>query len=381
MSTNQASPRRAGWDGSQVDLSGVPVTTDAPVLVTGANGFVASWIVTALLAAGVEVHAAVRDPENRRKVGHLLDAAASSPGTLRLFKADLLRDGSYDEAMDGCRIVLHTASPFVRNVEDPQRDLVDPALRGTRNVLHGVERTESVRRVVLTSSIAAMYTDATETGPEPGLDESVWNTTASLEYEPYNYSKTVAERAAWDLAQAQSRWQLVVINPALVFGPSLNGSPTSESFTIMKQLGGGQLRFGAPRLELAVVDVREVARAHIAAAFVPGAHGRNVVCAGSTDLLTMGRMLLPEFADDWPLPRWGLPKAMFRLVAPLVGVTRRYADGNIGHPARFDAAKSRSELGMVYRPIRESITDMFGEMAERGDFGKRGTVSQEARAR
>ena len=161
---------------SGIDLTGIPVDTTAPVLVTGATGYLGSWVVKGLVDAGATVHAAVRDPEATSKVAHLKRAAEQAPGTLKLFAADLLQPGSYDEAMAGCGVVIHTASPFVRNVDDPQRDLVDPALEGTRNVLDGIGRTPSVRRVVLTSSIAAMFGDAADienyrADPDRGLLE------------------------------------------------------------------------------------------------------------------------------------------------------------------------------------------------------------------
>lgn len=356
------------FDGHDVDLGGIEIEVEHPVLVTGANGYVASWIVAALLHRGVQVHAAVRDPADRARTAHLQRVADASPGTLSLFQADLLTPGSYAEAMRGCRVVFHTASPFVRHVGDPQRDLVDPALGGTRNVLRSVADVASVTRVVVTSSIAAVFTDAVETerATGAGVGEDVWNETASLGYEPYNYSKTVAEREAWRLAEGQDRWRLVVINPALVIGPALNARPTSESFTIMRQLGGGDLRFGAPRLALAVVDVRDIARAQIAAAYAPDAQGRHIVAAAETDLLRLSGLLRPRFGATHPLPRWALPKPLFWAMAPAVGVARRYAAGNVGHTIRLDTTKGRDALGMRYRSVGESLNDMFAQMAALG---------------
>ena len=209
------------------DLTGIDIDTTRPVLVTGATGYVAGWIVKGLLDAGATVHAAVRDPDNAAKVAHLTAAAESAPGTLKLFAGDLTQPGSYADAMAGCGVVFHTASPFTRNVEDPQRDLVDPAVGGTRDVLETANAVDTVTRVVVTSSCAAIYTDAAECAAAPGgqLTEDVWNTTASLDYEPYNFSKVEAEKAAWRIADAQDRWRLVVINPSLVIGPSLQAQP------------------------------------------------------------------------------------------------------------------------------------------------------------
>ncbi|MEO1001420.1 MAG: NAD-dependent epimerase/dehydratase family protein, partial [Pseudomonadota bacterium] len=158
--------------------------TSAPVLVTGATGYVAGWIVRRLLEEGFAVHAAVRDPENAEKTAHLTAMAAELPGTLQLFRADLLEPGSYGAAMAGCGVVFHTASPFSTNVADPQRDLIDPAVKGTENVLASVNETESVTRVVLTSSCAAIYGDAADCAAAPNgtLTEEIWNTTSSVDH-------------------------------------------------------------------------------------------------------------------------------------------------------------------------------------------------------
>ncbi|MDX5319486.1 MAG: NAD-dependent epimerase/dehydratase family protein, partial [Bacteroidota bacterium] len=243
-----------------------------PVMVTGANGYVASWLVKKLLDQGHEVHAAVRNPKDQKKVGHLLKLAEGSQGILKLFAGDLLKESSYLEAMQGCEVVFHTASPFTTNISDPVKELMEPAVNGTENVLNSVNQTPSIKRVVLTSSCAAMYSDAIDTQREPGgmLTENSWNKTASLTYQPYSLSKTLAEKKAWEIAGEQSRWDLVAINMSLVLGPSLNfADNTSESIQILKQMGDGTLRFGAPRLAFGVVDVRDVAETHYRAAFTP----------------------------------------------------------------------------------------------------------------
>jgi dihydroflavonol-4-reductase len=353
------------------DLSGIDIDTTRPVLVTGATGYVAGWIVKGLLDAGVTVHAAVRNPDDAAKVAHLTAAAESAPGTLRIFAGDLMRPGSYADAMEGCGVVFHTASPFTRSVKDPQHDLVDPAVGGTRDVLTTANAVDTVTRVVVTSSCAAVYTDAVECAAAPGgvLTEDVWNTTATLDYEPYSFSKVEAEKAAWRIADAQDRWRLVVINPSLVIGPSLQPNPTSESFGIMRQLIGGQMRIGAPRVSLGAVDVRDLARAHIAAGFLPDVEGRHIVSGASTDTLDMGRQLREHFGSSLPLPRNAIPKWLFKAVAPAFGVSRRYVEGNVDHPFVVDNGKSQRDLGATYRPLKESLVDMVTQMLERPGAG------------
>ncbi|MCH4160295.1 MAG: NAD-dependent epimerase/dehydratase family protein [Bifidobacterium sp.] len=343
-----------------IDVSGLPIDTSEPVLVTGANGYVASWVVKGLLDAGVTVHAAVRKPDDAHKVGHLLKLAENAPGQLKLFAADLLSPHSYEKAMAGCTVVLHMASPFIRNVSDPMRDLVKPALEGTRNVLNSAGQHSDVRRVVLTSSVAAIYSDAVDVESRPNgiITEAQWNDTSSKTREPYSYSKTLAEREAWHIAQAQQQWRLVTINPALVIGPALNPHPSSDSFTIVKQMISGTGRFGLPKIGVSVVDVRDVARAHIAAAFLPDASGRHILASEDTDTLSLATSLRPRFGAQLPLPSRGLPKALVYAIAPLIGLDRGYVQRNVEHVLRADASKSRRDLGMTYRPAQESMEDM-----------------------
>jgi nucleoside-diphosphate-sugar epimerase len=342
-----------------------------PVLVTGANGYVASWLVKKLLDEGITVHAAVRNPENTSKVAHLLTAATNSPGTLKLFKADLLTYGSYKEAMEGCELVYHTASPFTTDVKDPQKELIDPAVKGTENVLITARETSSVKRVVVTSSCAAMYTDAIDTvnAPTRMLTEASWNTTASLEYQPYSYSKTLAEKKAWELAEKQKAWDLITINMSLVLGPALNvKQTTSESVNILKMLGGGDMKMGAPKLGVGVVDVRDVAEAHFRAGYTPEAHGRYITSAHNTNFLEMGMILLPKYGSKYPLPKRALPKWLLLVVGPFVNklFTRKFIRNNVNVPWNADNSKIKKELGITFKPLKETMEDSFQMLIDEG---------------
>jgi nucleoside-diphosphate-sugar epimerase len=257
------------------------IDKNAPVMVTGATGYVAGWLVKRLLDAGHAVHAAVRDPGDADKLRYLEAVAADAPGTLRFFAADLLQPGSYAEAMEGCELVFHTASPFTLDVEDPVKELIEPARLGTRNVLEQANQTSSVKRVVVTSSCAAIYGDNAdlERAPDGVFTEEVWNESSSVKHQPYSYSKTLAEREAWEICGEQDRWDLVTINPSLVLGPGSIRRSTSESFNVMKQFGDGTLKAGVPRMGIGIVDVRDLADAHYQAGFNPQAKGRYITSA------------------------------------------------------------------------------------------------------
>ena len=325
-----------------------------PTCVTGASGFLASHVVEQLLAAGTTVHATVRDPGKAASVGHL----QAMPGAerLKLFAADLLDEGAYDEAVAGCASVIHTASPYSLTVEDPQKELVDPALKGTRNVLMAAKRA-GVRRVVVTSSMAAV-TD------EPDgrlLTEADWNDASSLDRNPYYYSKVVAEREAWRIAEAEDL-DVVVINPFLVVGPCHTRALNTSNGVVRDVLAGSYP--GVLALQWGFVDVRDVAAAHVVA--VSTGSGRYV-CAAEVRSMRDTIALLRELGFAGRAPTLGLDggvgTALVRLGALFQppGV-RTYLRTHLGRELRFDHAKIVRELGISFRPLAETLSDTVEDL-------------------
>jgi dihydroflavonol-4-reductase len=342
--------------------------TTSPVLVTGATGYVAGWVVKRLLEEGFTVHAAVRDPSNAEKLKYLNALAEQASGTIRYFRSDLMERGSYAEAMQGCSVVFHTASPFVVGVEDPQRDLIDPAVNGTRNVLEEANRTPSVKRVVVTSSCAAIYGDNTDLKKTPNgtFTEEVWNTSSSIDHQAYSYSKTLAEREAWAIAEAQDRWDLVTVNPTLVLGPAINPHASGESMSLIKQFGDGSMKAGVPDIGMGIVDVRDVAEMHMKAAFDPAARGRYITSGHNSSFPEIGSTLRDHFGDAYPFPKKTLPKWLVWLVGPIADkrMTRKMIGRNVGYPWIGDNSKSVRGLGMTYRPLADSVVEMFQQMID-----------------
>ena len=344
-----------------------------PVMVTGGTGYLAAWIIKMLLDKGISVNATVRDPSNAEKVAHLKALASDSTGQLNLFKADLMDANSFKDAMQDCELVLHTASPFiVTHIKDPQAELIRPAIEGTRSVLQTAAKVSSIKRIVLTSSVVAMYGDCIDiefsrNGP---LTEAHWNETSNASHQPYPYSKTLAEKEAWALVKDQSQWDLVVINPAWILGPSL--SPRTDSFSIrnMINFGDGTYRMGAPEIWSGVVDVRDVAAAHINAGFTPVANGRYIIASGEATLMDIAKILRKHFGNAYPWPLMQAPKFVFWMIAPLFGFTRKYASLNTGYRIKMDNSRSQSELGMTYRPFEQTIKEHFQQLIDDGVLPK-----------
>jgi len=343
----------------------------SPIAVTGASGFIGSWIVKQLLDEGIEVHATVRDRNSTAKVEHLHELAQGAPGKLELFEADLLQPAGFARAFAGCKVVMHVASPFrIQHVKNPQAELIEPALQGTRNVLAAVNATESVERVVLTSSVAAIHSDAMDHQPQ-ALNESLWNESASLKYQPYAYSKTLAEREAWKIAESQPRWRLVTINPSFVVGPSLSRRVDATSTDLMLQFVDGRAKNGVPDLRLGIVDVRDVAQAHLLAASLGGANGRHIVSNEVMSFPGIAVQLRAIFGDRYPIPRAALPKLLMYVVGPFIDFPWRFTRRNVGVDLAIDNAKSRSALGLAYRPLAQTLKDCVEQMERLGLLGAR----------
>ncbi|CAA3016481.1 tetraketide alpha-pyrone reductase 1-like, partial [Olea europaea subsp. europaea] len=203
------------------------------VCVTGASGYVASWLVKLLLEHHYTVRATIRDLSDPRKVAHLKELEGSKE-RLRLFQADLNEGGSFDSAVDGCDGVFHAASPMFSSVTDPQAELVEPAVKGTLNVLRSCRKVPSVKRVVLTSSTAAVMVNKNPPSSDVIVDETYFSDPEICKEKElwYPLSKTLAEEAAWKFAN-ENGIDLVVMNPCLVLGPLLQPTLNLSSEMIL----------------------------------------------------------------------------------------------------------------------------------------------------
>jgi nucleoside-diphosphate-sugar epimerase len=216
------------------------------VLVTGGSGFIASYCILQLLAAGHQVGTTVRSLKRESDVRAMLKQGGAEPGDrLKFFAAELEQDAGWREAVTGCDYVLHVASPLSQHVPKNEDEMIVPARDGTLRVLRAA-RDAGVKRVVLTSSSAAISYGR---GPPPArYDETHWTDVGRGDVHPYAKSKTLAERAAWDfIAREGGALELSVINPVLVLGPVF-GPDCSPSIFLVKRLMEGAVPGCPPTL-------------------------------------------------------------------------------------------------------------------------------------
>ncbi|ONK55213.1 uncharacterized protein A4U43_UnF6340 [Asparagus officinalis] len=263
---------------------------------------------------------------------------------LHLIKANLLEEGSFDSVVDGCEGVFHTASPFYHDVTDPQAELIDPAVKGTLNVLGSCIKTPSVKRVIVTSSIAAVAYNGRPRTPDVVVDETWFSNSEFCRMSKlwYVLSKTLAEEAAWKFAKENSI-DMVTINPGMVIGPLLQPTLNTSSAAILNLIKGVSTY---PNAAFTWVSVQDVAKAHILAYEVPTASGRYCLVervAHYSEIVKILQELYPSLqlpqkcADDKPFMQ------------------------------TYQVSKEKTKgLGIDYIPLKTSLKETVESLKEKG---------------
>jgi len=334
------------------------------VVVTGATGFIASHIITFLLKEGFTVRGTVRDAKDTKKTEFL--KKLDTDGRLSFYSANLIEEGSFDEAIKGSDYVIHTASPYTLNAKDPEKDLVDPAIRGTLTVLESCSKTDSVKRVVLTSSLAAI-TDSPDNNHI--YTEKDWNNESSLSRNPYYYSKKVAEEKAWNFMKTRNPpFSLIVMNPFLVTGPELNPDSINTTTQMFVNIFTGKFP-GIFSLGWGFVDVRDVAKAHILAMKKEDAEGRYLLC-NQTILMDDCIQRLHAKYPNYSLPTTHLNCSGGDFLVKFTSYFQEKGNGqylrtNIGKVLKFDNSKSKT-LGLEYKDLNDTLFDTVDDLIQKG---------------
>lgn len=311
------------------------------VLLTGSSGFIAKQVALKLLNAGYAVRGTLRRMDRADEVrAALAPYLTETAGTLGFVQADLEADTGWAEAMQGVTALVHTASPFpIAQPKDPAT-VIRPAVEGTERVLKAAAAA-GVTRVVLTSSTVAVLNEAK---PDTLQDEADWCDVHLPTTTPYAKSKTLAERAAWEIAKARGL-RLTTINPGLVLGPPLDENYGSSLALIERFLKGKDPML--PPVGLPVVDVRDVAEMHLRALQRPETEGRRYLAAsGSMAFVDMGRTLKAAYPTR-RIPTREAPKALVRFLA-LFDPDIRSILPKLGRLERVSNARAVKEMEMEF---------------------------------
>jgi nucleoside-diphosphate-sugar epimerase len=329
--------------------------SNSTVLVTGGTGFLGGWCVAQLLERGHDVRATVRDLAREDAVRQAVAKAGVDPGDrLGVLSADLTSDDGWPEAVADCKYVLHVASPFPAEQPKDPDELIVPARDGALRVLSAA-LDAGVERVVMTSSVAAIRGSRQSSKSTP-FTEADWTDGDDAERTPYVRSKTIAEKAAWELVRdAGAEDRLAVINPGAIIGPPL-GADRSTSLQAIQRLLDGMPAM--PRLGFGFVDVRDVADLHLRAMTDPAAGGERFIAADkflwTADVAAVIRERLGDAAPK--VPTRVAPNLLVRAMSLLDGGIRPYVS-DLGRRQWMSSEKARQTLGWTPRPIEDSIED------------------------
>ncbi|KNC47117.1 NAD-dependent epimerase/dehydratase [Thecamonas trahens ATCC 50062] len=368
---------------ASASASPLPPPPGSLILVTGANGFLATHVVADLLASGYSVRGTLRPSSlaNESKTAHLRALADKYPElTLELVPAELDDVEALTAAAAGTAAVMHTASPYVLDVNDPVEELLRPAVMGTYNTLAAAAASPSVARVVLTSSMAAV-TDSPDNGHV--YTETDWNVKSTVARNPYYASKALAEKEAWKFVgspiplpdlptdglietpppPAAVNFDLVVINPFVIVGPEPSPA-VNTSNGILRDIMDGKYP-ATMDLNWCFVHVHDVAHAHTLALTNPAAQGRYLTAHDAISMADTVALLKTKYPDH-PLPKrdlsckigTGLTKMASYFQPKAVG---SYLRTNLSKVCHLDNTKVR-ELGLEFTPVNETIVSAVEDL-------------------
>lgn len=335
------------------------------VLVTGGSGFIAGHCILQLLEQGHSVRATLRSLDREADVRAVLrDAGLREDGELGFVAADLMRDDGWAAAMSGIDVVLHVASPVQPGHVEDERQLIAPAVDGTLRVLRAA-RDGGVLRVVLTSAFHAVSWGYRHDGRIFNDDD--WTILDGPGVDAYGKSKTLAERAAWDfIASGGGGLELTTLLPVAVMGPVMGRDISGSNHIIQRMLTGAMP--GLPNLYIPIVDVRDVAAAHISAMTAPEAAGQRFLISNGVPLSMKQiadtlRGALGASADR--VPTRTIPDWVLRLSAIFNRQVRPYVP-DLGYVKKTTNDKARRLLGWTPRPPGEAVIAAGDSMARKG---------------
>jgi nucleoside-diphosphate-sugar epimerase len=335
------------------------------VTVTGASGYIGSYVVANLLARGRNVRATVRDVDDSVRVDHLKGLEIAEGGSLEIVAMDLFDADSVNSAIAGCTDLIHTAAAVRISAKEPQRQIVDPSVIGTQNVVAAIDAAGTVERFVHTSSTAAIRPINWKNGQI--LTTETWADDATLENNPYGLAKVSAERIVreWH-SDGGSKPRMVTIHPSVVFGPPMSKIHLRGSLSFLNALVQRKIPLLIP-IQINIVDVRDVAEAHVRALTMGENAGRYLTVSGDMQFSEISKTLREEY-PELKTPRFSVPYLIALFFGPLFDkrITYSWAKQHLKRNLYWDATPAERELDMSWKSPRDSVIESVPKMVELG---------------
>jgi dihydroflavonol-4-reductase len=337
------------------------------VLLTGASGYIGKHITLQLLNQGYEVRASVRslsksDEVRNAVLPHLLDSS-NVDSRLTFVELDLEKDLGWEIALKGADVLMHTASPFPLSSPKDENDLIRPAVDGTLRALRAAKNA-GVNRVILTSSVAAIYGRELPAGVS-AYDETMWTDVKHpVGRGAYTKSKTLAEEAAWSFIKNEApEISLTTINPVLVLGAPLDKHFGSSISLVERILKGRDPML--PDLKFAIVDVRDVAKMHVDAVKNDNTKGERVIASSQTRSFVEIAKLLKSFYPQSKVKSAQAPTFVIRMLS-LFDASIKPILPQLGKPMNVSGAKAQRLLKINFIPVEVTLKESADYLIKNG---------------
>ncbi len=337
------------------------------VLLTGASGYIGKHITLRLLSDGYHVRASVRTAskanEVRRAVAAHLASNFDLDSALSFVTLDLESDAGWGEALTGVDVLMHSASPFPIASPKNEDDLIRPAVDGTLRAL-GAAHAAGVTRVILTSSVAAVYGTELASG-KTEFDETSWSdVTHPVGRIAYTKSKTLAEKAAWDfVATTAPEISLTTVNPVLVAGAPLDehfGSSVSVVERILNRKDPV-----LPDISFSIVDVKDVAAMHVRSITTPASVGQRLIASsGARTFMQIAQILKAAFPGR-KFTTTRAPSALIRFLAIFDGEIRAVLP-SLGKHIGINSSKAQKVFKMTFIPVETTLVETAKYLIDNG---------------
>ena len=330
------------------------------VFVSGGSGYIALHCIAKLIKKGYFVKTSIRSINRKQEIIDSISKVVDCNQKLEFCQLDLLKDDGWDDALIGCKYVLHTASPVSLLLSNNPDDLIEPAVNGLERCLNSAIK-NNVKRFVMTSSFSAIGAGS----KEKEIDDTNWTDLNNLNISPYDISKTMAEKFLWEYASKLDKSkniEVCSINPVIVVGPSLS-EDVGVSNTVVKKLLDGTSPM-VPRFGLHLVDVKDVADMHLEAMINPKAAGKRfLLCSESLWFKEVSNILRSNNFNK--APKFTAPNLLVKILA-MFDKELKIVLFYLGFKNKLNSNNAKKILSWKPEKVNQAIIDTAKQLYELG---------------
>tara|TARA_A100001011_G_scaffold3562_1_gene4125 strand:- start:2012 stop:3019 length:1008 start_codon:yes stop_codon:yes gene_type:complete len=321
------------------------------ILVTGGTSFIGKHVLAQLLEKDYNVRVTVRDLKKAESIKADLEKYLKKLVELKFFETDLLKDAGWNDAIKGCDAIIHVAGPFPVNYDGEEEALTRPHEDGTMRILKCAKE-NGIKRIILTSSVAAVWMDS-NLDLLTFFDETSWTDLANKNLDAYQKGKTLKEKAAWDFVSKNDSIKLTSILPSVVLGPGIGSPVRRGSMELFMMLINKEMPV-APPFKVGLVDVRDVAKMHIAALENDKSIGKRMIISENTYWMKDFCKMINENGHN--APTFSPPVLLVKFMANFDN-TIKPIKPLLGMDLKFNTEPAKDILNYKPIPIEKTIKD------------------------